>query len=242
LSHPEPLSFLEIPGTQLLSGSRPRLLALAACFRLDREAMKSQLQQHPEYLYSPAAMHAAAEQDRADVIELLVELGASADVKDPGQGDRSALHVAAYRGAERAVVALIGAHAKIDPVDSVHDATPLWFAVWAWVITLLSRYSRDVWALSFTGDVERVREVLRSEPRFATIAGESTPLFWLPEEEEKAVEIVKLFLELGADASFRRREDALTAADIARRRGLNHAAARLSDVRRRAALSLISST
>jgi ankyrin repeat protein len=199
---------------------------VAACFRLDREAAKTQAAQHPEYLTSHKAMHAAAKHDRADVIGVLVDLGVSAEVANPRGGDRP-LHVAAYAGAENAVDTLIRAGAKIDPVDSVHDATPLWFAMWAQrtrVITLLSRYSRDVWALSFTGNVERVREVLLAEPRLATMSGESTPLFWLPEEEDRAVDLVTLFLELGADASFRRKEDGLTAADVARRRGLNRAA------------------
>ena len=56
------------------------------------------------------------------------------------------------------------------------------------------------------------------------MSGESTPLFWLPEEEQKAAEIVALFLAGGADAGFRRKQDGLTAADVARRRGLTAAA------------------
>src|SRR5262249_36296752 len=92
--------------------------------------------------------------------------------------------------------------------------------------------SRDVWALSFLGNVERVREVLRAEPRLATMTGETTPLFWLPEDEEKAVELVELFLAHGTDASFRREADCQTAAQIARRRGLDAAAERLEAAER----------
>jgi ankyrin repeat protein len=52
-----------------------------------------------------------------------------------------------------------------------------------------------------------------------------TPLAWLPDDEAAAVEIVRLFLDHGADASVRS-ADGLTAADYASRRGLE-AAARL---------------
>src|SRR5262249_45246095 len=139
-------------------------------------------------------------------------------------------HVAAYTGSTRVVALLIERGAKIDPVDSMHDATPLWFAMWAQqtgVMELLSPRSRDVWALSFIGNLARVREVLRAEPQIATMSGESTPLFWLPEDEDTAVELIDLFLLHGTDPKFRRKEDGLTAADVARRRGLEEAARRL---------------
>jgi ankyrin repeat protein len=208
---------------------------LAACFRRDRANAERILQAHPEYLQSHVALHSAAQQDRADVVEFVLDLGVSMNVQDEGQGKQTALHVAAYAGSESVVDMLVRRGAKIDPVDSVHDATPLWFAMWAQrtrIITLLARYSRDVWALNFTGHVERVREVLRAEPRFATMSGESTPLFWLPEDEQQSVEIVEMFLALGADARFRRQEDGLTASDVARRRGLDAAADRLAAAER----------
>jgi ankyrin repeat protein len=203
---------------------------LSACFQLDRVAAHAQLEAHPEYLRSPLAMHTAAELDRADVVDLLLELGISPDVEDDKRGNPRPLHIAAYNGSVQVAALLIKRGAKIDPVDSMHDATPLWFAMWAQqteVIKLLSPYSRDVWALNFIGNVARVREVLRTEPQIATMSGESTPLFWLPEDEQKAVELVELFLSYGADPKFRRKEDGLTAADVARRRGLEEAAQKL---------------
>ncbi len=208
---------------------------LAACFRLDRPAAEALLKVRPEYLRSHVALHSAARQDRADVLEFLLDLGVPVNIEDPKQGNQTALHAAAHSGSESAVEVLIRRGARIDPVDSVHDATPLWFAMWAQrdrIITRLAGYSHDVWALSFTGHVERIRAVLRSEPRFATMSGESTPLFWLPEEEDKAIEIIQLFLELGADAGFRRKEDGLTAAEVARRRGLYAAAVLLDSAAR----------
>lgn len=200
---------------------------IAACFRRDRAAVEAMVETDPQWLTSHLALHAAAERDRADVLEFLLDLGVSPNVEDPKTGNQTALHVAAYVGAESVVDALIRRGAKIDPIDTRYDATPLWSAVWAQrdrIITRLAGYSRDVWTLSFIGDVERVREVLRAEPHLATVTGESTPLFWLPEEEDKALEIIGMFLALGADPGFRRKEDNLNPADVARKRGLIQAA------------------
>lgn len=203
---------------------------LAACFGLDRAGAQAQIEARPEYLRSPLAMHTAAELDRSDVVGLLLDMGLSPDIEDAKRGNQTPLHIAAYNGSTRVAALLIERGAKIDPVDSMHDATPLWFAMWAQqneIIELLSPYSSDVWALSFLGKVARVREVLRAEPKIATMAGESTPLFWLPEDEQQAVEIIELFFSDGADAAFRRQSDGLTAADVARKRGLEQAARRL---------------
>ena len=214
-------------GAKLFEAPHGEDAFVAACLRGDPAAAEAMVKIHPEWLTSHVALHAAAQRDRADVVELVLDLGVSPNVENPKAGRQTALHVAAYAGSESAIDVLIRRGAKIDPVETMYDATPLWSAVWAGrdrIITQLARYSRDLWTLSFTGNVERVREVLRAEPRFATMAGESTPLFWLPEEEDKALEIIRMFLALGADASFRRKEDGLTAGDVARKRGLLQAA------------------
>jgi ankyrin repeat protein len=49
------------------------------------------------------------------------------------------------------------------------------------------------------------------------MAGESTPLSWLPDDEATAKEIVELLLAHGADPAFRRK-DGKTAADVTRER------------------------
>jgi ankyrin repeat protein len=197
----------------------------AACLRLDRDEAQALLAGHPEYLLAPGPMFIAAERDRADVVALLLDLGMSPDVGD-AQG-RRALHVAAYHDSVRVAGLLIERGAAIDPVDSAHDATPLWWAVWDQrprTTELLSRFSRDVWALTLTGNVERLREVLTAEPRLARlVGGETMPLMWLPGDEARAKEIVELFLAHGADPSVRNR-DGQTAADLARKRGLDVAA------------------
>jgi ankyrin repeat protein len=205
----------------------------AACLRLDREMARALLAEHPEYLLSPVVLHAAAARDRADVVAFLLDLGMSPDVPD-AQGQR-ALHVAAYGDSVRAAALLIERGAAIDSVDSVHDGTPLWFAMWGQrprTIELLSRFSRDVWALSFLGNVERLRELLTVEPKLARLVGsETTPLMWLPDDEGCAVAIVQLFLAHGADPSIRNK-DGLTAADLARKRGMDEVAELLASGKR----------
>jgi hypothetical protein len=226
----------EMAGLLLRHGATPASIVLegedaftAACLRLDREEARRLFTGHPEYLRSPRAMHAAAERDRVDVSAFLLDLGVSADVQDPEAGNQGPLHVAAYQDSCRVAALLVERGATVDHCDSVHDATPLWFAIWAGrtrAIELLSRWSRDVWALTFTGNVERLREVLAAEPRLARLAGETTPLMWLPGDEARALQIVELLLAHGADPT-RRNSDGLTAADLAEARGLDGAAERL---------------
>ena len=48
---------------------------------------------------------------------------------------------------------------------------------------------------------------------------------WLPDDEARALEIARLFLANGADPSITNKEGQ-TAADLARKRGLDEAAAR----------------
>jgi ankyrin repeat protein len=194
----------------------------AACFRLDRETAQGLLAQDREYLNSTDAIFAAAKRDRADVVELLLDLGVSPDVND--RENQRALHIAAYHDSIRVGSLLLERGAEIDPVESNWGNTPLDAAVHsdsARMIDLLGRVSRDVWNLSFTGKVERLREIFAAEPQLARMSSKQygTPLFWLPEDEAKATEVVELFLANGADTSLRN-ADGHTAADRAERRGL----------------------
>ncbi|HYO13102.1 MAG TPA: ankyrin repeat domain-containing protein [Thermoanaerobaculia bacterium] len=199
-----------------------------ACLRGDREEARAILERHPEYLLSPKAMAAAAERDRVDVVELLLELGMSPNIEDPEHGRQRPLHVAAYNDALRVAALLIEHGAEIDFRESNWGATPLWFAVWGQrprMIELLSGFSRDVWSLTFTGNVERLREVLDAEPGLAKVASREseTLLMWLPDDETRAVEIVELLLAHGADPTIRNRQG-LTPAELASRRGMDDVA------------------
>ncbi len=201
---------------------------VAACFRLDREAVLEQLAQHPEYLQSPQAMFAAAQHDRADVAEFLLDLGVSPDVEDGSHGRARALHEAAGHDSVRVASLLIERGAEVDCRESNWNATPLGFAVYGQrrrAVALLSRFSRDVFNLTFIGDVRRLREVLAGEPDLGTLvnANGETPLMRLPDDEALAADSVELLLAHGADPTIRNKQG-MTAAEIASKRGLDRAA------------------
>ena len=196
-----------------------------ACLRLDREGARRLLQQHPELLNTTDAMFAATKKDRVDAVELLLDLGTSPNVEDSKK--QRPLHIAGYKDAVRVAQLLIDRGAEIDMREANWSNTPLDCAVYYQhprMIALLSQYSRDVWNLVYVGNVERLREIFAARPDLAKVVWDKwTPLMWLPEDEARAVEIVKLFLQHGADPSIRNKEG-LTAADYARKRALNEAA------------------
>jgi ankyrin repeat protein len=201
---------------------------VAACLGLNREEAGRFLSRHPEYLQSTKAIFAAAEKDRADVVAFLLDLGTPIEVEDSKK--QRPLHVAAASDAVKVAELLIERGAELDPYELNYSNTPLDFAAYfehGRMIELLTRYSRDVWNLVPLGQVDRLREVLAAEPRRAKTSWGDTPLFWLPEDEEKALEIVKLFLEEGADPNFRSRKEGWTAAEVARKRGMLKVAALL---------------
>jgi ankyrin repeat protein len=194
----------------------------AACFRLDAAGAKAILARHPEYLRAPRPMFVAAEHDRADVVEFLLDLGMSTEVED-GQHQRP-LHVAAYHDSPGVAKLLLDRGAEVDPIHSAWNNTPLAAAVYSHhprVIELLGRVSRDVWELVYSGKVERLRELFRAEPDLAKLVGGGhTPLMWLPPDDEaRALEIARLLLHNGADPTMRNNEGE-TAADRALRLGL----------------------
>jgi ankyrin repeat protein len=198
----------------------------AACFALDRERATALLVRHPEYSQSTRAIFAAAQADRADVVELLLDLGVPLEVED---GTRTRpLHEAAYHGAMEVARLLIARGAEIDPVELRWNNTPLDFAVYTRhepMIDLLAPLSRDIGNLVFVGKVERVRELMASDPGLArtTWSDGSTPLMWLPDDEQRAIEIVELFRAQGADLGARDARGR-TAADYAIRRGMEDVA------------------
>ncbi len=201
---------------------------VAACLRLDRDQVRQTLAQHPEYLQSTKAIFAAAKQDRADVVSFVLDLGTSIEVEDAKK--QRPLHVAAANDALRVAILLIQRGAEVDAYEQNYNNTPLDFAVYhdyPRMIELLIPHSRDVWNLTFVGALDRLREVLSAEPQRAKVSWQTTPLFQLPEDEHKALEIAKLFLEHDADPTFRSKNDGSTAADVARKRGMHQVAALL---------------
>ena len=200
-----------------------------AALRLDREGAHALLVTHPDYLASPAALFEAARRDRPDALALLLDLGCLLEIQD-GTGKR-ALHEAAANGALRSAALLVERGAEVDPRESSYNGTPIGWAAHGdktEMVRFLSQYSSDVWTLCFNGYVERVRDILAENPNLAMRGGEDgiTPLWWLPDDEGKAMQIVELLLAAGADPSTKNTEGR-TAADWARRRGMHDVAARL---------------
>jgi ankyrin repeat protein len=220
-------SFGATPSVVVLKGEEA---FAAACLRLDRAEAHALLAGHPEYLSSPKAMTIAIMRDRPDVVELLLDLGMSPDIENPEEGKLHPLHVAAYHDSLAIARLLIARGAQIDPREARYESTPLWGAVWDQqqrMIDFLSPLSSDVWALGFTGNVERLRKVLAAEPRLARSRGENeTPLMWLPPDEDRAMEVAEMFLAGGADPNVRNVQGQ-TAADLASVRGLDRVAALL---------------
>lgn len=198
----------------------------AACVRRDEQAARELLRNHTELLSSPHPMFFAAERDEVDVVRFLLELGVSPDIQTHSAGPRP-LHIAAYSDAPRVVELLLQHGAQVDAIETTHHGTPLWWAIWGnkrRPIEILRRVSRDVRSLAFLGEVTRLRGVLQAHPELAKASGTSeSALMHLPPDDEKATEIVKLFLELGIDPAVKT-EQRLTAADLAERRGLSNAA------------------
>jgi len=76
------------------------------------------------------------------------------------------------------------------------------------MIDLLSHYSKNIWNLAFRGCVTRLAEVLKAEPQLAKSVDKDgiTPLWWLLDDEAKALDIVDLFLSHGTDPSLKNQE------------------------------------
>jgi ankyrin repeat protein len=199
---------------------------VAACLRLDRTEAKRLADEHPQFTRSPKAMFEAAQRDNVEAMLLLTELGTSIEVEDDS-GARP-LHAAAWSNAVNAARLLVERGAEIDPIERNWGNSPIDTARWfgfKQIVDLLAPGSRDLWSLAISGKVERLRDLLTADPKLATAVLDNgvTPLMRLPDDEAKAYEIAKMFLERGADPRLKNTEG-LTAIDMAEKRGLDDVA------------------
>lgn len=195
----------------------------AACLQLDVEAARTLAREHPEYLQDASTLLTAARYGRADVIELLLDLGTPIDVQ--GITGERALHAAVWTDSAPIAQLLIERGAEIDARERKFNATPL-----SWAIHLdkpqlaeyFSTVSSDLFSLVFLGKLERVRSLLDAQPSLLkTVQGGNTALFRLPDaDEDLALEMAELLLSRGADASFKNGAGR-TAADEAERKGMD---------------------
>jgi ankyrin repeat protein len=147
--------------------------------------------------------------------------------------NETALHAAAAHDARAAAAFLLEHGADVDVREARFRATALGFAGHydhRRMIDLLSGVSRDVWSLARQGKVNRLREVLDADPERARDRGPhgSTPLWWLPDDEALALEVVEVLLTHGADPLVKD-DQGSTAADSARALKMDRVAARLDE-------------
>jgi uncharacterized protein len=202
---------------------QPVATLVAACMRLDRAAVTALLAAHPEYIHAPEPFFEAADKNRVDVAQFLLDLGWSPDVRNAI--NERPLHMASYSTAVDVAQWLIEHGAEIDPVEANWSNTPLGAAVYgqhAPIIELLAPYSRDFWGLTVAGKVDRLRQLIADDPeRARAICRQYTPLVWLPTHDERiALEIAELYLALGADPSARNDKHDLTAIERAEKNGM----------------------
>ena len=153
---------------------------------------------------------------------MLLDLGVPLEIEN--EHKQRALHAAAGHNALSVARLLIERGADVDPIETNWNAAPIGFAAYGDLtetLDFLSRYSKHVWTLSFRGYVDRLREVLEAEPERATVVDKDgfTPLWWLPDDEDRAIEIAQLLMAHGADPS-RTSSTGTTAADWASKRGM----------------------
>lgn len=204
----------------------PHVAFVSACLAMNEDEARRLAREHPAYLRDPTPLLIAAQQNRVEVLRLLLDMGMPVDLAT-SKGQR-ALHEAAGAGALDAIRLLIDAGADIDRRGGDYHATPLGHGVF-WknraVIDLIAPLSRDPHDLAWGGEAERLREVLSENPALVHTLNprKVTPLFMLPDDEDAAAHVAEVLLTFGADTRARNAERD-TPERAARKRGLDDAA------------------
>jgi ankyrin repeat protein len=233
--------FLDMQGLLERRGARPVELSgaeafRAACLRHDVAAVRALSGEQPELVRDPAPLLAAAEFGDLEAVDLLLAEGA--DVRAVDSDGISPLHRAVQSGSLALVDRLLAAGADPNLREGRWRGTALSWAVVLGRPQLFERLiplSRDERALTSLAAFERLTAVLDAEPALANrrLAENNAPtaLYCLPDDEDAAVEAVRILVAHGADPAVRD-PNGRTPADAARARGLDEAAELMEGARR----------
>jgi uncharacterized protein len=192
----------------------------------DRDAAREVALREPDVLKHPEPLFLAAAQDRADVIQWLLDLGMDVDVMD--EGESRAVHAAASHGALEALRLLVARGADIDR-PTKHYGGAMGAAAFRRqraAAQFLAPLSRDVNPITYFAFHERLRELLDEEPALVNaphVRTGNTPLFTLPQDDAESVRMAEFLLARGADVH-RLNFQQQTADQFLRSRGLLEAA------------------
>jgi ankyrin repeat protein len=215
--------------------TRPELtpveLFFAAVEAGDRDAVRRIAGEYPVFLRLHTPMWAAVAKDDVETAALLLDLGMSPDIGD--EKDFRALHYTTHCGAIEVARLLIARGAEVDSIEQRYKSTALGHAVYQQrpdMVALLAPLSADMASLCWGASLDRLRELLTADASLANKPGRwgEPPLFCLPDDDERAVEVVELLLSFGADKAVRNK-DGQTPAEAARKRGFEEVAALLED-------------
>jgi ankyrin repeat protein len=168
-------------------------------------------------------MLTAARKGRADVVALLLDIGVDVDVADESQ--QRGIQMAVLGNSLEVVKLLVAHGADIDRPTLRQGGGAMGYAAHfrrREIAEFLAPLSRDVWELTNLGMTARLKELLEEDRALANLASPKygmTPLFCLPDDEDRALEITGLLLAHGADPNAKIK-DGVTAEQSARRRGM----------------------
>lgn len=203
-------------------------LFLAACRHGRFDEAATLAERHPAFVAGHHALFGAAAHNAVPAVRWLLDLGTPAGIED--SREKTALHEAAANGALAAMQLLIDRGAPIDAIERTYGNAPIGWASHFGrrdAMDLLAPVSKHVWTLAFEGYVDRLREVLATEPgRAREVRPDDgmTPLWWLPIDEDRALTVAQLLLAAGADRSIKNHHGH-TAADWATKLGMPKVAA-----------------
>jgi uncharacterized protein len=203
----------------------------AACMRLDRAEARALVKLHPELLIDAEPMLTACRRGRADIAAMLLELGVDVDVAD--QDQVRGLQCGVANGSLEVVKLLVAHGADIDRPTTRSGGGAMGYAAHfdrREIAAYLAPMSSDVHNLTHLGLKDRLAELFAADPSLVNARPMGwTPLFFLPEDEDQAMDMASFLLDHGADPNLKSPEG-MTVEQGLRQNGLIELADSLRDV------------